>query len=56
MRWRHISRWPVICHIRYWWAIYRINRWYDHWASLGMNAMNARDDYDHALKIWRGEM
>ena len=51
----HPSRWPIICHVRYFVALYQISRHYEFWASRGFLPVWAESDYTEAAKIWRGE-
>lgn len=48
-------RWPLIRHARYFIGMYRVNRHYDAWMSLGYYPVHANSDYEHLDKIWRGE-
>lgn len=50
------KRLPIIRHIRYYITMYRINRHYDECAKMGMIAWGAREDYEIASRIWRGEL
>ena len=47
---------PIIRHVRYYVAIYRINQHYAFYQQLGMHSGNAKYDYRIADMIWRGEL
>lgn len=51
-----MKRLPIIRHIRYWWASYRVHRWAWSWgqAGIGMGFPNP-SDLEHLDRIWRGE-
>jgi hypothetical protein len=51
-----MKRWPIIRHIRWMCATYRVNKWYENWEKLGYLPVNAQHDYDHCDRIWRGEL
>lgn len=50
-----MKRLPIIRHVRYFIAMWRINRRYDFWLSLGTLPVHADRDYAEAAKIWSGE-
>jgi hypothetical protein len=50
-----MNRWPIIRHIRYYVAMYRLNRHYEMWMSFGYFPVHADSDYAVADAIWRGE-
>jgi hypothetical protein len=52
---RKMSRWPIIRHIRYAWLKWRVLRWYDEWARMGLHAGNMKFDFDQLDRVWRGE-
>lgn len=51
-----MKRLPVIRHIRYFLGVYRVNRHYQMWSSLGRMPVNAHLDYEVLDAIWRGEI
>ena len=50
-----MKRWPIIRHVRYCIGLYRVNRWYAMWSSVGYLPVNADKDYAVLDRIWRGE-
>lgn len=50
-----MKRWPIIRHIRYFIAMYRVNRHYDYWRQVGYLPVHADQDYAVCDAIWRGE-
>ena len=48
-------RLPVIRHIRWMMATYRVNRHYKMWAQMGGLPITAHLDYAVCDAIWRGE-
>ena len=50
------KRLPIIRHVRYYVTMYRINRHYDMWASMGAIPWGAGEDYKIADRIWKGEL
>ena len=52
---RTIKRLPGIRHIRYFVGLYRVNRHYEMWMSLGYLPVNSDQDYAVLDAIWRGE-
>jgi hypothetical protein len=49
-----VRRWPVIRHIRYFIALYRVNRHYEMWQSFGYLPVHANWDYAAIDEIWAG--
>ena len=49
-------RLPIIRHIRYFIAVYRVNVHYDIWSRYGYHPVNADRDYEICNQIWRGEL
>ena len=50
-----MKRWPIIRHVRYFIGMYRVNRHYDRWRSVGYLPVYAQHDYDVLDRLWRGE-
>lgn len=50
------KRLPIIRRIRYHVEIYRINRHYDQWASMGFIPWRASEDYETAKLILKDEL
>jgi hypothetical protein len=50
-----MKRWPVIRHIRYWLASYRVHRWAQLWGQggVGLGWPNP-SDLAHLDRIWTG--
>jgi hypothetical protein len=57
MRIKPIKRWPIIRHVRFYWSVYRAEKFvrecYKH--GLGMGVLN-RHDVRVLEMIWRGEI
>lgn len=49
-----MSRLPLIRHVRYFWHLWRVNRHYEMWASLGQLPVNRSMDEAALDAIWRG--
>ena len=50
-----MKRWPLVRHIRYYWLLYRYNRWWvqvGQWYWLSMNP----SDEAYLADVWKGEM
>lgn len=50
-----MKRWPLIRHIRYFIGLYRVNRHYEMWSSLGRLPVHRDQDYAVLDAIWRGD-
>lgn len=50
-----MSKLPGIRHIRYMIAVYRINRHYEFYRSIGLLPIHAEADYAEANRIWAGK-
>lgn len=50
-----MKRWWIIRHIRYFWHLQQVNRWYAMWERLGYFPVNAGHDYAQLDRIWRGD-
>lgn len=51
-----MKRWPIIRHIRYWWGVYRVNRWARMWGQVGIGLGYANpSDLQVLDNIWRGK-
>jgi hypothetical protein len=50
-----MRRWPLIRHVRYFYARWRVNQHYAMWGRVGALPHHADKDYEVLDAIWRGE-
>jgi hypothetical protein len=51
-----MKRWPLVRHVRYFVHVYRMNKHYDFWRSLGYLPVNIEHDEKILQDIWDGKL